>query len=352
MAEPTAAGATTQDPGVTPPGSNDPAVEPSASTQPTTTATGGGGTPPMPTGMPMGTGGNPNPDVTSPVGGGGGAGANAPMGGSAGTPAGGAGGAPGDTGPCPASRLNPEDIVICDDFEGVAAGMPAEPSKWWERDEFQPGDPPVVTSDQAVSGSNSVTMIGNNSEVMLVNLEPLATLGIADNDFYVRVRMRLAQGTADVQGHADMIEAAEANGGGQYPQFGDGGEELRLGVSIGLVDLNIQPGTNCNGEKTQRTNGLVDMTGGDGFNFEAETWYCVETHYAGDPGDGMQDTFRLWVDGMPIETLTVTDYGGACTEDWMPDYSYVKIGAQNFSGAIEQVWYDDVAIGNQPIGCD
>jgi hypothetical protein len=31
---------------------------------------------------------------------------------------------------------------------------------------------------------------------------------------------------------------------------------------------------------------------------------------------------------------------------------FLKIGAQNYSGDIGQVWYDDVVVGSQPIGCN
>jgi hypothetical protein len=180
-------------------------------------------------------------------------------------------------------------------------------------------------------------VVGNNPEIMLTHQATLAELGISNNDFYLRTWMRFGTATSMHEGHVDFVEASAASTG-QYPMFGDSGEELRLGASLGLVDLNIQPGTSgCMGEKTQRTNGLVDMAGGEGFNFDTERWYCVEMHFAGDPNDARMDSFELWVDESPIESLRVEGYGGLCQEDWMPDFAYVKFGAQNFSGQAGEV---------------
>jgi hypothetical protein len=37
---------------------------------------------------------------------------------------------------------------------------------------------------------------------------------------------------------------------------------------------------------------------------------------------------------------------------WAPMFSFIKIGAQNYSGDIGKIWYDDVAVGTQRIGCN
>jgi len=36
---------------------------------------------------------------------------------------------------------------------------------------------------------------------------------------------------------------------------------------------------------------------------------------------------------------------------WGPTFNYIKIGGQNFSGQIGMVWYDDVFVGTEQVGC-
>ena len=55
-----------------------------------------------------------------------------------------------------------------------------------------------------------------------------------DNSFYVRVFLQVSQSTMAMGGHVDFIEGAE--------QIDDSGDELRLGASHGMVDLNLIPG--------------------------------------------------------------------------------------------------------------
>jgi hypothetical protein len=36
---------------------------------------------------------------------------------------------------------------------------------------------------------------------------------------------------------------------------------------------------------------------------------------------------------------------------WGPDYQYIKIGAQDYDANLGQIWYDDVVVATEPIGC-
>lgn len=44
---------------------------------------------------------------------------------------------------------------------------------------------------------------------------------------------------------------------------------------------------------------------------------------------------------------------GALHANWGPHtYAFFKFGYENYSGGARTVWYDDVAVGNQQIGCN
>jgi hypothetical protein len=38
--------------------------------------------------------------------------------------------------------------------------------------------------------------------------------------------------------------------------------------------------------------------------------------------------------------------------DWRPDLSDLKLGWESYSGQAMTLWFDDVAIGTQRVGCD
>lgn len=267
---------------------------------------------------------------------GGSAGGGAGGGGTAGQSAGGfagtsAGGQTGQ-GPCAAAGL-----WLCDDFEAAAAG--SEPgAPLWKPQSADQGDRIKIDGSQHHSGSKSVTMMASNRGTQMIP----ASFTPVDNSFYIRVYMRLSKSTQEIAAHADFIEGAENEN--------DSGEELRLGTSYGIVDLNLQPGTKGTGptgEKTQFSSGEVDISNGQqgGIKLDANKWYCVEAHF-----NGKAHEFELWIDDQEVPGLHVTDWKQG-RMNWSPTYKYVKIGGQNFSGNIGQIWYDDIAIGPSRIRC-
>jgi hypothetical protein len=186
-------------------------------------------------------------------------------------------------------------------------------------------------------------------------LVPVAMLP-ADNRFYVRARIHFEKDTSAMTGHDAFIVGAESRD--------QSGTELRLGISSSsnsppMLDLNLQNATDGAGEVTRFSNGST--TGGDpsaapGFSFVAGTpdrWYCIEALFSGTGGVG---EFDVWIDNVEISTMHVTDFKSRPTNPsrtmWAPTFKYIKVGAQNYSGDIGKIWYDDVAVGTQRIGCN
>jgi hypothetical protein len=85
-----------------------------------------------------------------------------------------------------------------------------------------------------------------------------------------------------------------------------------------------------------------------------DQWLCVEFMVDG-PG-GLLDT---WVDGVAVEGLRVdgtptpdVDQQWLNKPDWHPSLVDLKLGWEAYAGQALTLWFDDVALGAQRIGCD
>jgi hypothetical protein len=241
-------------------------------------------------------------------------------------------------------------IIVSDNFDSSAANAAPDASKWRAPPSGSTNGPTVV-STKAHSAPNSASSTGTSSGQGAA-LIPISGLPTADNHFYVRVWINFAKATSSVAGHAAFLVAGST--------LDQSGTELRLGVSIppgfatAMVDLNLQnPTDGGGGEVTRFSNGFT--TGGDPLNmagttFGADTWTCVEALF-----DGGHNEFRLWIAGTEVSTMHVTNFAARSSDPprvtWAPSFKFLKIGAQNYSGDIGQVWYDDVVVSSAAIGC-
>jgi len=285
-----------------------------------------------------------------------GSGGNAGTGGSAdaGPPSGdgAAGGAVegGSGGPCSAAGL-----IVCDDFESTPGTAP-DSTKWMPYSGTDPSLPaPVIDATKAHGGTHSVRTQGTSSGLGSF-LVPAMGLPTANNRFYVRAWVHFEKDTSAMSGHDAFIVGAVNRD--------QSGTELRLGISSSsnsppMLDLNLQSPTDGPGEVTRFSNGSTtggDLSSSPGFSFVAGTpdrWYCVETLFSGTGGVG---EFDVWIDGAELPLMHVTDFKARPTDMprtmWAPTFRFLKIGAQNYSGDIGRIWYDDVAVGTAKIGCN
>jgi hypothetical protein len=287
---------------------------------------------------------------------GGNAGSGAP-GGSAGTGTAGApatGGAAGDasTGGVAGTAGNagsgsgyPGTVIIQDDFD---AGSALD-AKWFAYPDFDVSQQPKIDTARVHSAPNAIRVTSSSSGSFLMN-QMAAGLPVAGNKFYARVWVNFEKATTAVGGHAAFLVGAVGKD--------NAGTELRLGMSSPgstvMLDLNLQnPGDGAGGEVTRFSNGFT--TGGNpgdfpgmGFGFAADQWYCVEALF-----DGAGSEFRVWVADAEIPEMHVHDFNDKAPPrvTWGPTFNYLKIGGQNYSGTIGQVWYDDIFVGTEQVGC-
>lgn len=305
-------------------GSTTGASSTSAGGNPATATTGDGGL--TGTGTTASTTGN-----TTSVGGSGGTATVATVTGTTST-----GGSNTGTGPCDAPGL-----MLCDDFEGSAVGSEPGAPTWLPQAEWK--SPRIVVDNTVAHAStNSVKVVGSSAEGNF--LMPAMGFPPANNSFYVRVWVQLSRSTETIASHAGFIVGAE--------QESNAGEEMRLGASNGMLDVNLIPGnkgTGAGGEITRFSNG--DTTGGNptdnpGLVLEAGVWYCLEAFF-----NGAEHDFQVWLNDTEIVEMHIQDWGEG-RSGWSPDYNVLKIGAQNYSGDAGELWYDDIAVGTQRIYCN
>lgn len=258
-----------------------------------------------------------------------------------------------DTGP------SPDSIIIQDNFDAGTPGSPPDAALWEGYPQGQESLGPVVDSAKAKSGGNSArvqsTSSGLGSFLVPAAGSVLGGTATPSNAFYVRVHMNWAKATSEIMGHSAFIVGAASRD--------NSGTEARLGISskgpgsVPRVDMNLQnPSDGAGGEVTRYSNGFTD--GGNpadfmdvGYQFAADTWYCVEAYYDGTAG---ASEFRLWVDGAEVAEMHITDFSAndSGRTSWGPSYQYIKIGAQDYDANLGQIWYDDVVVATEPIGCD
>ena len=127
-----------------------------------------------------------------------------------------------------------------------------------------------------------------------------------------------------------------AVGPGSNPQ----GVEVRYGGHYDILQANYFGNDD---EVISDPKGYCSPTCANGVPPPVGRWACVETFFG-------KDEIRIWLDEQEIPTLHVTSWRNQAAP-WSPPYDRVRFGFHNFGGAAVDVWYDDVALGKERIGC-
>src|SRR5690606_12241344 len=111
--------------------------------------------------------------------------------------------------------------------------------------------------------------------------------------------------------------------------------EIRLGAHQGVLQVNHYSGK---GEQDQIAPDVA---------MSVDTWHCLEMSY--EPG---QKAVQVWLDNEPVPALTVMgsfERGDNDGFDPAPPLEAVRFGAEI---AATEAWFDDIAVGTEPVGCD
>ena len=221
---------------------------------------------------------------------------------------------------------------------------------------FEQTNAPTIDSARAHGTGNSARVLSTSSGRGSF-LVPVTGLPVTGNAFYVRVFINWEKATSAISGHSGFIVGSVGRD--------NNGTEVRLGISskgpggTPRMDLNLQsPSDGQGGETTRYSNGFTDGGNpsdfpGTGFQFAANTWTCVEAFFNGATAGS---EFRVWVNDAEITEMHVTDFranttSGTPRTHWAPTYGFIKIGAQDYDANLGHIWYDDVVVATQRVGC-
>jgi hypothetical protein len=255
------------------------------------------------------------------------AGSSAGSGGtSGGAGAGGSGGA----------ALGCANLPLCDDFESATADGPPSTAKW------KVGAPNgtglstlAIDGSQAHSGTKSVRVTGiagYSNHIFFYNESAVASIGKV---VFGRMFVRFSQALAD--GHATFMTMRDS---GDMKDLRMGGQMKVLMYNRELNDATLPAMSPVGISKS-----ISPMPG---------TWLCIEFKIDSNAGE-----IQTWVDGNEIAGLHAD---GTPTQDidqqWVSSGAYKpsltdwKLGWESYAGGDMTIWFDDVALGPQRIGCN
>lgn len=201
-------------------------------------------------------------------------------------------------------------LTLCDDFEASALGANYREINFGQ---------PAITLDKrrSHSGEQSVKVTSTNFTQMLATAVP-------GPKFYGRVY--ISSDTPMNAGHNTYLNAGEGDGDPNH------GEWIRIGEHREQLELN------------RKSDDAELLSSGDYNSLEgatqlkADTWYCLEFLF-----DGPGKEVRVWVDGQAISKLHATTWGAS--------YQTFKFGYERYHGPDKTLWYDDLALGTERVGC-
>jgi hypothetical protein len=273
-----------------------------------------------------------------------GAGAAGAIGAAGGPGAAGAAGSPGAGGPAGADGgtmvadggADPcATAIFCDDFEAYAAGG-APKGKWKVTTN---NGTIAVDGTHAHSGKNAVHALTTGAqayESAYIGLAGAPIFPVAGNGFFGRMMMYATQAPADVV-HWTIIQ-----GEGPVPAHAVTNAVVRYG---GQYNLRFMANYDSSPPKS-------DCWHHSKTTIPLNRWACVEWQF-----DGATSTQRFWLDGQPIDDLTVVGKGDGCInhdlmDNWyFPTFNALRLGWEHYQLGPGEVWIDDVAVDSKRVGC-
>jgi len=216
-------------------------------------------------------------------------------------------------------------VLLCDDFENAAIGM-APVAPWSVAVNGTNGTVQVDGTTPAHSGSRSVhvSSLGNYQTFLALRGAPVFPAPMPA--LYARTYLRL--GAPMTSGHNTYFKAGAADAISSD-------HETRVGVMVGMLTIN-QPA----GDRGFLSNESYWNDMELGVVFPQDSWVCVESLF-----DPPNSTVDFWVDGVEVADMHRTDW----EQDPLGAFHF---GFEKYAGPDAEVWYDDIVIGTERIGCD
>jgi hypothetical protein len=178
----------------------------------------------------------------------------------------------------------------------------------------------------ANSGTHSAKVDGNGNYQTFMSLTGAPVFPSAQPALYVRTYIRLSE--AMTEGHNTYFKAGAAGAASSN-------NETRVGVMMEMLMIN-QP----DGDRGFLSNQNYWTDQLPGAVIPKETWTCVEGFF-----DPPNSTVSVSMNGVDIPDLHRTD--------WKQDaLGALHFGFEGYAPPATVLWYDDIVVSTQPIGCD
>jgi|GEM_PF-1414261 len=236
------------------------------------------------------------------------------------------------------------NTAFCDSFEAADSGGPPAPP--WEIESNQPMV--RVDNTRAYSGDQSIRVTTDSGERFRVGTIALGQpiLPRPSNRYYARA-MIYTETVPEETIHWDMVLTS-----GDVPDqpfgatFAFGGQLNKRYLAV----YNTTPYNEFVSDCYQHSN---DANTAQDRMVEGR-WACYEWLF-----DGPNNHTNMWVDGLPASNMSITNTSEGCVGDasggqWIaPIFSKLQIGWMHYqvSNQVHELWIDDVAVSDQPIGC-
>jgi hypothetical protein len=215
-----------------------------------------------------------------------------------------------------------DGLTLCETFEAQAPGAAQAKPPWAPAIN---GDGQVVIDDTvAHGGSRSLKVHGSGFSSFLVLSG--ASVSPPAGRLHVRWFMRMAE--AMTGGHNTFLVADTAAAPGA-------GNAFRLGEMNAMLMYTVSGDTHgALANQNYYTDNLP------GAALQPLTWACLEVAL-----DHGKPEIQVWLDGKEIADLHHTDWA-------LDSYDTLRFGFEKYAGPVADVWYDDIAVGTGPLGCN
>jgi hypothetical protein len=230
------------------------------------------------------------------------------------------------------------EVLLSEDFESDASGAVPEGYDTfiaWNANPTTPSGSEVVAvgNGQKHGGSQALQVKGAGNPAQLVWKIPSG-----HNKLYVRTWLYLADrqlGQNPGANHETLIALRDG--------VGSANSEIRFGEIKGAIGTNEVPTDDISPLMAQWGMGPV---------IEKGKWVCLEVAFL---GDLPYNELHAWADGELVHEVTAANQwqnGSLKAANWMEGrFIELVFGWHSFSSASNTVWFDDIVVSTERVGC-
>ena len=241
--------------------------------------------------------------------------------------------------------------LFCEDFESYPTGK--APTGHWKTS-INMGSVSVVDTAH-FGGSKSVqcsTQASSSTKTAYIRLDAAPVFPAPGNAYFGRMMTRL-EAAPETSVHWTFVQSSGLIAGQNYHSV------YRYGGQLPQTSGTMFLGTKLMANYDTPDNYSGTGPASDCWNHASAQvmpvakWTCVEWQF-----DGPNDTLRFWLNGAPVDSLTVQGKGQGCvhqdkTFEWKaPNFDNLELGWESYQmDSARTLYVDDVVISTKRIGC-